>query len=116
MSVWRLMIRELADLGGVAIGQQLACPHWGREEAAKLGLVTSAGTCRRRVYSLTPLGWDVVSGRVMREAVGNGGRGQGKSRWRATWLAALPRPGQVQVSWSVAAAEQRLLRSAACVA
>ena len=109
MSVWRLCVRELYARGPLPVAAlQLAeepkMINRGLRIAEQLGLVDHLETSRTAgggLWGVNDLGRDWCEGRVelggrvpdVRVAL----RGRGKVRPRATWLRALPRPGQVQM-------------------
>ncbi len=96
MSAWLLAAREVYQAGGSVPVAKLTCPLAALYEARRNGVIEKAGgPCgSRRVppATLTPLGQAVCEGRVQKVDVRLG------HRWRATWLAALPRANEVRLT------------------
>ena len=92
MSDWRLDLQELARMGGTA-----TTAEWGTYNGCRslkeYGLATSEKVGHHYRYTLTPLGWDVVEGRVRRDHCG-----PSPAVFRATWLRALPRAGEIRLA------------------
>lgn len=120
MSTWRILARSLYAIGGSGTMAQFGDGGSAAEGAAlysmrQMGLVETNGVrgpaC---VYTLTPLGRDWCEGRVQeyrghlpcerelaRRALRRGDKINAtptkRLRFVATWLAALPRPGEVRL-------------------
>lgn len=120
MSTWRYLARSLYAIGGTGTLAQFGSGGSAAEGAAlhsmrQMGLVETNGVrgpaC---VYTLTPLGRDWCEGRVQeyrgylpcerplaRRAHLRGEKIEAaptkRLRFVATWLAALPRPGEVKL-------------------
>lgn len=87
MSDWRLDLKDLYDVGGVA-----STSEWGTYGGVRALKDFGLATCdrdpkdrRHFVYRITPRGTAIVEGRLLREL-----QGPRRPRWRSTWLSSLP--------------------------
>lgn len=114
MSAWLLAAREVYETGGSKPVKQMWSPPAALEKARACGLILrgegrgSAGKNRPTPpAALTPMGVDVCEHRLEQYVpfMGHGptgGRAKGSHRrWRATWLAALPRANEVRLTGPV---------------
>ncbi len=106
MSQWKLATRMLYEAGGgpmPALRFLEDLPPWALRHAADHGMVQCDGRKARAVWSLTPAGWDFAQNRTAMAVDPfhmpyRSGRPAGTgARLVATWLSALPRPGQVSL-------------------
>jgi hypothetical protein len=95
MSHWRLVVRELNERGPLHWAQIMSGPQHGLNAAAELGFVQRPG-CATGVWSITELGRQWCEGRVQVVTTWPGRPGR-KHMLAATWLHALPKPGQIQL-------------------
>ena len=106
MSAWRVLVRNLYAQGGGPLPMQAFDPILGQrpdmqmQSAKRLGLVESRRVKFTWTWTLTQRGRDWCEGRVEVVETVNRGRGiggRGKLKGQATWLQAMPRPGEVRL-------------------
>lgn len=95
MSHWRLVVRELYERGPLRWGQVMSGTQQGLNDAAKLGLVTRPGS-PVNPWRITELGRQWCEHRVD-VVISWPGRPGRKRMLAATWLHALPKPGEIRL-------------------
>lgn len=106
MSAWKILVRNLYDQGGGPLPMRAFDPHLGlhpdlhMQTAKRLGLVESRRVKFVWFWTLTERGRDWCEGRLEIVETVNRGRGiggRGKLKLQATWLHALPQPGEIRL-------------------
>ena len=103
MSAWRIIMKNLCDIGGGPamraefdpMDTSLGDGDYPIKRSKDLGLMVSFRRGYRWYFEATPLGWDWHTGRVQIDEPSNGRAGRSKNRPVATWLRALPRAGEI---------------------
>jgi hypothetical protein len=104
MSAWRALVRNLYEIGGGPAPRRafdnlptLSAARGGLNCARDFGLIKARLQTCDWVWTLTDLGRDWCEGRVAIVGVMNKPRGRPVLRPVATWLKALPRPGEIKL-------------------
>ena len=107
MSAWRILVRRLYDQGGGPLRRCDIDPHGSElgeapkeqlDAARRDGLVEATRVKVTWTWTLTQRGRDWCEGRVeVVEARREHQRGRRPKQLRATWLAALPKAGEIRL-------------------
>lgn len=102
MSGWMVIVRDLYDAGGGPLQREQFDRHYAGgltgyafTRAKDLGMMESHQKGYKWWWALTQLGRDWCEGRVEVEGAVYGPGGKREGTTKATWLMALPKPGEV---------------------